>query len=57
MSGVFRHPRHRFVCWTPRADTTGLWPVWTWMFWTWEQFPEAIGEQIAGYCKVLRGKA
>lgn len=49
---TLRHPRHRLVCLWPRRDVSGLWPVTTWMCWTWERVP--LGRALVAHVAQLR---
>jgi hypothetical protein len=53
---ILRH-NHRFVCWWPRVDRSGLWPTTTWAFWTWDNLPEGIGSRFVAQAQDLRRPA
>ena len=53
-SDVMRH-KHRFVCWLPRRDTSGLWLQVTWLCYTWDHLPPKVGHQTVGMLDDMRG--
>ena len=52
-SDVMRH-RHRFVCWLPARDDSGLWLRVTWLCWTWDHLPAKVGKQVVGMLDDMR---
>lgn len=52
-SDVLRH-RHRFVCWWPRWDTSGLWAQRTWLWWSWDFMPPRIGMRVVAMVNDMR---
>lgn len=54
LSGTIRHTHKRCMCLLPVWDRTGLWPVKTWLFWTWDFTPPSTGERIGELMAELR---